>query len=92
MSEYTQMADILIVAAGKKHLIEKKHIKKGAIVIDVGIHRNDDNRLTGDVHNNIREHAGAVSPVPGGVGPMTIASLLINTVLCQTSQNLQTPF
>lgn len=76
---YTKDADILIVAAGKKHLINKEHIKEGAVVIDVGIHKNSDGTLSGDVHEDVCTKASAITPVPGGVGPMTIAALLLNT-------------
>lgn len=78
---YTQQADILIVATGKKHLIHTNSIKEGAIVIDVGIHKNEDGTLSGDVHPDVKNKASALTPVPGGVGPMTIASLLLNTAL-----------
>lgn len=85
---YTQAADILIVAAGKKHLIQKDHIKCGVIIIDVGIHRNADGALSGDVHPNVTEKAAALTPVPGGVGPTTIAGLLVNTTISHiTNQN-----
>ena len=73
------MADILIVAAGKKHLVNASWIKKDALVIDVGIHRGSDGKLTGDVDfESVVGIASAITPVPGGVGPMTIAMLLKN--------------
>jgi methylenetetrahydrofolate dehydrogenase (NADP+) / methenyltetrahydrofolate cyclohydrolase len=77
-------ADILIVAAGQPELVRGDWIKHGAIVIDVGINRialeHAKTRLTGDVHfESVREAAGAISPVPGGVGPMTVAYLMANT-------------
>lgn len=76
-----KIADILIVAAGKSHLIKKDWIKKEAIVIDVGINYTEDNKIIGDVDfNEVIKVAGAISPVPGGVGPMTVACLLKNTV------------
>jgi methylenetetrahydrofolate dehydrogenase (NADP+)/methenyltetrahydrofolate cyclohydrolase len=76
----TAMADILIVAAGRPGLVEAAGVKPGAVVIDVGINRVDD-KLVGDVDfDAISEVASAITPVPGGVGPMTIASLLLNTV------------
>ena len=79
MSE-TRQADILVVAAGVRGLITPAHVKPGATVIDVGIHRTPDG-LRGDVDADaVREVAGRLSPVPGGVGPMTIAMLLRNTV------------
>jgi methylenetetrahydrofolate dehydrogenase (NADP+)/methenyltetrahydrofolate cyclohydrolase len=76
----TAMADILIVAAGRPGLVTVEGVKPGAVVIDVGINRIDD-KLVGDVDfDSIAEVASAITPVPGGVGPMTIASLLLNTV------------
>ena len=76
----TPMADILNVAAGRPGLVEAEGVKPGAVVIDVGINRVDD-KLVGDVDfDSISEVASAITPVPGGVGPMTIASLLLNTV------------
>ncbi len=74
-------ADILIAAAGKAQLITKEFVKPGAVVVDVGIHKNEDGKLCGDVHPNVTEVARALTPVPGGVGPMTIAMLMINTSL-----------
>jgi len=74
-------ADILVVAAGVPHLITKEHIKPGAIVIDVGINKNKDGHIVGDVDfNAVLGVAGAITPVPGGVGPMTVAMLLSNVV------------
>ncbi len=76
----TAMADILIVAAGRPGLVTADGVKPGAVVVDVGINRVDD-QLVGDVDfDSIAEVASAITPVPGGVGPMTIASLLLNTV------------
>jgi methylenetetrahydrofolate dehydrogenase (NADP+)/methenyltetrahydrofolate cyclohydrolase len=72
-------ADILVVAAGVKHLVGANWVKPGAVVIDVGIHRGDDGKLTGDVvYDEVAAVAGFITPVPGGVGPMTIVSLLRN--------------
>jgi methylenetetrahydrofolate dehydrogenase (NADP+)/methenyltetrahydrofolate cyclohydrolase len=77
----TAMADILIVAAGRPGLVTAEGVKPGAVVVDVGINRVDD-KLVGDVDfDSISEVASAITPVPGGVGPMTIASLLLNTVV-----------
>ncbi len=74
-------ADILVAAAGSKHLVTKEWIKPGAIVIDVGIHKNDDGKLTGDVRpDDALSLASLFTPVPGGVGPMTIAMLMVNCV------------
>jgi methylenetetrahydrofolate dehydrogenase (NADP+)/methenyltetrahydrofolate cyclohydrolase len=73
-------ADILIVAIGRAHFVGAEHVKPGATIIDVGINRTDDG-LVGDVdYDAVVDIAGAITPVPGGVGPMTIASLLENTV------------
>lgn len=80
LSELTRRADLLVVAAGRAGLIGAEQVKPGATVIDVGTNRIDD-RLVGDVDfDRVVEVAGAITPVPGGVGPMTIASLLANTV------------
>lgn len=75
-------ADIVIAAAGRRGLVDARWIREGASVIDVGIHRGDDGRLHGDVDaESVLPIAGALSPVPGGVGPMTVACLMANTVL-----------
>ena len=77
LAEITKRADILVVAAGKRHLITAEHVKPGAVVIDVGIHRDKNNKLSGDVDfESVKDVASAITPVPGGVGPMTIAMLL----------------
>lgn len=74
-------ADILVVAIGKPKMIDASYIKDGATVIDVGIHRDENNKLCGDVDfDSAKEVAGAITPVPGGVGPMTIAMLMSNCV------------
>jgi methylenetetrahydrofolate dehydrogenase (NADP+)/methenyltetrahydrofolate cyclohydrolase len=77
----TRTADILVAATGKRGLITGEHVKPGAIVIDVGITRNPDTgKLTGDIDRaSVEPVAGALTPVPGGVGPMTVAMLLVNT-------------
>ena len=73
-------ADILVVATGVKHLITGEDVKKGAVVIDVGIHRNEDGSLTGDVDfESLKGIASAATPVPGGVGPLTVYGLMENT-------------
>lgn len=78
---YLATADILVVAAGKANLIKGEWIKEGAIVIDIGINRLADGSLSGDVDfENARQRADWITPVPGGVGPMTVATLLENTV------------
>jgi methylenetetrahydrofolate dehydrogenase (NADP+)/methenyltetrahydrofolate cyclohydrolase len=77
----TRQADILIVAIGKAHFVTKDMVKPGAVVIDVGINRLADKKLAGDVDfEEVKEVAGAITPVPGGVGLLTIAMLLSNTV------------
>ncbi len=74
-------ADIVVVAAGKPGLVKGEWIKKGAIVIDVGINRTEDGKLVGDVEYEVAfERAGWITPVPGGVGPMTVATLMENTL------------
>ncbi len=81
LKQYTSQADILVVATGKPKLITEDMIKEGATVIDVGINRLDDGSLVGDVDfNSVRKKAGFITPVPGGVGPMTIAMLVANTI------------
>lgn len=81
LKEVTRRADILIVAIGKPGFITKEYVKEGAVVIDVGIHRGADNKLCGDVDfEGVEPVASAITPVPGGVGPMTIAMLMNNCV------------
>ena len=83
----TKRADILVVAIGKPKMIDASYVKDGAVVIDVGIHRDADNKLCGDVDfESVEPIAEAITPVPGGVGPMTIAMLMKN---CLTSVELQ---
>jgi len=78
---HTRHADILVVATGKPKMIDASMVKAGAIVIDVGINRGADGKLCGDVDfDSVKTVAGAITPVPGGVGPMTIAMLLVNTL------------
>lgn len=84
----TQLADILIVAAGKPQLVDDTFIKKGAVIIDVGIHRLKDGSVCGDVNaERVLPIASALTPVPGGVGPLTIATLLQNTLLAAQNQS-----
>lgn len=85
--EKTKHADIVVVAAGVKHLLKAEHLKKGAIVIDVGIHQKEDGKLTGDADPTCYSQTSAYSPVPGGVGPMTVAMLMEN-VLRLAKKNL----
>lgn len=81
LKEITRRADILVVAIGKPKYITKDYIKEGAVVIDVGIHRDENNKLCGDVDfADVVDHVSAITPVPGGVGPMTIAMLMNNCV------------
>ncbi len=81
LPEKVSGADILVVAAGKIGIVKGEWVKEGAVVIDVGINRLDNGKLTGDVDfESAKERAGYITPVPGGVGPMTIAMLLSNTV------------
>lgn len=82
LAEITRRADILVCAAGRPRMVTGDMVKPGAVVIDVGIHRTEDGRLCGDVDQaSVEPVAGALTPVPGGVGPMTIAMLIDNTVL-----------
>ena len=79
LKEVTKRADILVVAIGKPKFIDASYVKEGAVVIDVGIHRMDDGKLCGDVdYASVEPLASAITPVPGGVGPMTIAMLMYN--------------
>ncbi len=81
LKELTKQADLLIVAVRKPKFITAEYIKEGAVVIDVGMHRNEENKLCGDVDfANVEPHTSAITPVPGGVGPMTIAMLMENCV------------
>lgn len=87
LKEVTKRADILIVAVGKPKMITRDYVKEGAVVIDVGIHRNENNKLCGDVdYEDVAPVCSAITPVPGGVGPMTIAMLMYN---CANSISLQ---
>lgn len=81
LKEITQQADILVAAIGKPKFVTKEYVKEGAVVIDVGIHRNENNKLCGDVDfDDVVDKVSAITPVPGGVGPMTIAMLMNNCV------------
>ena len=87
LKEVTKRADILVVAVGRPKMITADYVKEGAVVIDVGIHRNEQNKLCGDVDfDSVEPVCGAITPVPGGVGPMTIAMLMNN---CLESVSLQ---
>ena len=88
MKEITKQADILVVAIGKPKFVDETYVKEGAVVIDVGIHRNAENKLCGDVDfDKVAPHTSAITPVPGGVGPMTIAMLMKNTLTAAILQN-----
>ncbi|MDQ6955538.1 MAG: bifunctional methylenetetrahydrofolate dehydrogenase/methenyltetrahydrofolate cyclohydrolase, partial [Mariprofundaceae bacterium] len=81
LQSHIERADMVVAAAGKQGLIQGEWIKKGATVIDVGIHRLDNGSLTGDVNfSEAAKRAAWITPVPGGVGPMTITMLLANTI------------
>ncbi|WP_068984765.1 MULTISPECIES: bifunctional methylenetetrahydrofolate dehydrogenase/methenyltetrahydrofolate cyclohydrolase FolD [Lysinibacillus] len=86
LPSFTKQADILIVAIGRAKFITKEHVKEGAVVIDVGMNRDENNKLCGDVnYSEVDGIASHITPVPGGVGPMTITMLLFNTV--QAAEN-----
>lgn len=88
LQEVTRRADILVAAVGKPRMITADYVKDGAVVIDVGIHRNEDNKLCGDVdYESVAPKCSAITPVPGGVGPMTIAMLMKNCVESYSLQN-----
>lgn len=87
LKEVAKRADILIVAVGKPKMITRDYVKEGAVVIDVGIHRKEGGKLCGDVdYDDVAPVCSAITPVPGGVGPMTIAMLMYN---CVNSVSLQ---
>ena len=87
LKEYTKRADVLIVAIGKSKFVTEDMVKQDAVVIDVGINRGEDGKLTGDVDfDNVSKKASYITPVPGGVGPMTIA-MLMNNVIKASSNN-----
>lgn len=81
LREVTKRADILVVAVGRPKMVDESYVKDGAVVIDVGIHRDEDNKLCGDVDfDSVAPRTSYITPVPGGVGPMTIAMLMANCV------------
>jgi methylenetetrahydrofolate dehydrogenase (NADP+) / methenyltetrahydrofolate cyclohydrolase len=81
LAQFTILADILVVAAGYPNLIQPEMVRTGAVVIDVGINRLNDGRLVGDVNfEGVAAKASYITPVPGGVGPMTVSMLLVNTI------------
>ncbi|WP_139489318.1 bifunctional methylenetetrahydrofolate dehydrogenase/methenyltetrahydrofolate cyclohydrolase FolD [Brevibacillus dissolubilis] len=88
LAEMTRQADILVVAIGKPHVINKEHVKPGAVVIDVGVNRLPTGKLVGDVvFDEVKEVASYITPVPGGVGPLTITMLLANTIESAKKRN-----
>jgi len=90
LGEITRQADILISATGKRHLITSEMVKDGAVVVDVGMNRDEKGKLCGDVDfENVKHKVSAITPVPGGVGPMTIVSLMKNTVEAATLHNMK---
>ena len=82
----TKNADVLVVATGHKYLIDKSMIKDDAVIIDVGISK-EDSKIYGDVNPNVKDKCSFYTPVPGGVGPMTVASLLKNTIISYKKMN-----
>jgi methylenetetrahydrofolate dehydrogenase (NADP+)/methenyltetrahydrofolate cyclohydrolase len=81
IGHHTRQADVIVAAVGKRNVLTKDMVKPGAVVIDVGMNRNDAGKLCGDVDfEGVRQVASAITPVPGGVGPMTITMLLVNTL------------
>ncbi len=92
LAQYTILADILVVAAGKPGLIVPAMVKTGAVVIDVGINRMPDGSITGDVDfAGVRQKASRITPVPGGVGPMTVTMLLENTIAAAERRKTSMP-
>ncbi len=89
LASHTKRADILIVAVGKESLITADMVKEGVVVVDVGINRNSEGKLCGDVDfENVSKKASFITPVPGGVGPMTVAALILNTVHASERQKM----
>jgi len=81
IAQHTRQADVVVVAVGRRNTLTADMVKPGAIVIDVGMNRNDEGKLCGDVDTaGVMPVAGWITPVPGGVGPMTITMLLVNTL------------
>ena len=89
LKHFTRQADILVVATGVPHLIGEDHIKPGVVIIDVGISRHaQTGKIMGDVDfDAVSQKAKAITPVPGGVGPMTVTNLLLNTIKCMEMQS-----
>ena len=90
LKKFTKQADLLVVAAGQPEFIDRSYVREGAVVIDVGIHRTAENRIVGDVRfDDVAPISSAISPVPGGVGPMTILMLMQNTLLAAERRQLE---
>ncbi|MCW6667068.1 bifunctional 5,10-methylenetetrahydrofolate dehydrogenase/5,10-methenyltetrahydrofolate cyclohydrolase [Aerococcaceae bacterium NML190938] len=88
ITKFTKDADIVVVAAGSPGLVGADHVKEGVVVVDVGINRLSNGKLVGDVRfDEVKEKASFITPVPGGIGPMTVAMLLEQTILCACLQN-----
>ena len=88
IEEITKKADILISAIGKSHFVKSDMVRNGVVIIDVGINRGEDKKITGDVDfENVKNKASYITPVPGGVGPMTIAMLINNCLKAAKEQN-----
>lgn len=88
LEEITKRADIIVVAIGKRNFLKENMVKDGVVVIDVGINRDDEGKVKGDVDfENVSKKASYITPVPGGVGPMTIAMLMVNVVKATKEQN-----
>ena len=81
LAHFTRQADIVVAAVGKRNVLTADMVKPGAVVLDVGMNRTEEGKLCGDVDfDGVKEVAGWITPVPGGVGPMTITMLLVNTL------------
>jgi methylenetetrahydrofolate dehydrogenase (NADP+) / methenyltetrahydrofolate cyclohydrolase len=81
LASHTRQADVIVAAVGKRNVLTADMVKPGAVVIDVGMNRNDEGKLCGDVDfDGVKAVAGWITPVPGGVGPMTITMLMVNTL------------
>ena len=88
LKAFTEKADILIAAVGRRKFITADMVKEGSVVIDVGINRDENGKLCGDVDfENVKDKCSAITPVPGGCGPMTIAVLMENTLTAYLRQN-----
>ena len=90
LSKYTLQADILVVAIGQSKVITKNMVKKGVVVLDIGMNRDENGKLCGDVDfANVKEECSYITPVPGGIGPMTVTELLANTVLASERKQVR---